>query len=578
VQGFFSASQDDSSIACVGDLMSYGVQTVQANERVKDILSKIHRIGHEGYPVIENNQVIGLLTRRDADRAIEHRLDSITVKEIMEAGNITLRPSDTVEALIRLIVESGWGQIPIVNDDGILLGVVTRTDLIKHWAKTHKQTPHIAPESLHITLGLDTTHLIERITATAQAQSLSIYLVGGVVRDLLLKRPNLDVDFVVEGDAITFAESLSDAYGGEVNSFVPFGTAKWMLNQITADALGVLLENLPHHIDFATARNEFYMHPTALPTVYKGSIKLDLGRRDFTLNTLAVQVSPSGAYGRILDYYSGLNDLEAKLIRVLHSLSFVDDPTRILRAIRFSERLHFDIEKRTSELIQNALPMLGRITGERVRNELTLLFQEESPENGLKRLQDFGILIAIHPHFARLASYENTLYKRLGRINQPHPQWADDENALYWHVLLAHLLPQEVLEVGERLLIGQSTLTSLHQASYLVHHDIFARFATPSEIVSVLEGCSSIALLTAWLFAASGEVQKILEHFVTEWQHIKSTANGHTLQAMGIPPSSHYRRILTRLRQAWLDGFVKSESEERDLLETLVKELKRGDT
>ncbi|MBZ0278549.1 MAG: CBS domain-containing protein, partial [Anaerolineae bacterium] len=377
-------------VARVADLMSYSVQTVAPERRIADELTRLRRIGHEGYPVVEEGRVIGLLTRRDVERAITHELKDITVREIMNGGTITLTPDDSIMTLEQRMVASGWGQIPVLDDAGKLLGIVTRTDLIKHWATIHPAAPQAEnriPKGLIAQVQGDAISiLVNVILDYAQETSASVFMVGGAVRDLLLRRRNLDLDFVIEGNAVQLAENLCGLFGGTVSSFQPFGTAKWTLDETVAARMNVAPDDLPHHIDFATARNEFYDHPTALPTVYHSSIKLDLQRRDFTVNTLAVQLSPRPAMGRILDFYGGLHDLQGRLIRVLHSLSFVDDPTRILRAVRFEHRLGFTIEPRTAELIETALPMLGRITGERVRNELLLLFKEPEPENALLAL------------------------------------------------------------------------------------------------------------------------------------------------------------------------------------------------
>src|SRR5690606_15710140 len=279
-------------------------------------------------------------------------------------------------------------------------------------------------------------------------------MVGGVVRDLLLERPNLDLDFVVESSAIDFAQSLRKQFGGQVNSFKPFGTARWKLNPEAAAALQVDIDALPDHIDFATARNEFYEHPTALPTVYQSSIKLDLQRRDFTINTLAIQVSPKAASGQLLDFYGGLADLKAGLIRVLHSLSFVDDPTRILRAVRFEHRLGFKIEPRTAELIATALPMLHRTTGERIRNELDLLLREPQPDRALLKMQEQGILEAIHPAF-RIAP---DLGEQFEKALREQPSWPHDppERALlFWHILVTAIPFSRLPEFCDRLMFGR---------------------------------------------------------------------------------------------------------------------------
>jgi tRNA nucleotidyltransferase (CCA-adding enzyme) len=228
--------------------------------------------------------------------------------------------------------------------------------------------------------------------------------VGGFVRDLLLGAPSVDFDLVVEIDAIGLAHSLVDVYGGRISSHRRFGTAKWRLDRehpnLLQDLGGRLVEadELPENLDFVTARTEFYLHPTALPSVERGNIKLDLHRRDFTINTLALRLD-GRFYGQLLDYWGGGRDLREGLIRVLHSISFIDDPTRMLRAVRLEQRLGFEIESRTLELLKQALPLLDRVSGERIRSELILMFREGHLLEIMARLEEIGLLEAIHPAF-----------------------------------------------------------------------------------------------------------------------------------------------------------------------------------
>jgi tRNA nucleotidyltransferase (CCA-adding enzyme) len=207
------------------------------------------------------------------------------------------------------------------------------------------------------------------------------YFVGGLVRDLLLGQSIVDLDMVIEGDAIALAERLSRRLGGRVIAHKRFGTAKWMLsNGVWAQITDEVSERdeLPPSIDFVTARTEFYSHPTALPQVEQSSIKQDLHRRDFTINTLAIRLDPDH-WGELLDFYGGEEDLHEGIIRVLHSLSFIDDPTRILRAARLESRLGFRLDPRSEELIDDALPLLRRVSGDRIRHELELIFREDKP-------------------------------------------------------------------------------------------------------------------------------------------------------------------------------------------------------
>lgn len=563
-------------LTMVADLMSYGVQTVNADDRMRDIIQQVRRIGHEGYPVLDDSQVVGLLTRRDADRAMEHGLDGVRVREVMDSGAVSLKPDDSVSTLEQLMVDSGWGQIPVVDDRGKLTGIITRTDLIKHWAQSHPKRAatyqRVEKSEIEQVLGRSIARLIGIIGEHAEKHETSMYMVGGVVRDLLLQRPNYDVDFVVEGNAIQLAKHLYEHYGGDISSYAPFGTAKWKLDDAVYDALDLAGDDLPEHIDFATSRNEFYKHPTALPTVYSGSIKLDLHRRDFTINTLAIQLSPTQMMGRILDFYNGLNDLHSQKIRVLHSLSFIDDPTRILRAVRFEQRLGFTIEQRTGELIDTALPMLQRITGERLRNELTLLLKENQPERGFAELTRRGILQAIHPAF----EISNNLGDYLNRIkhDESYIVEIDDITDLKWHLVLIAVDLDELPVLCERLLFSKGLSESFVASNRLIHEPglLSDPDATPSAITAYLHGTSAMALQTVWLISDSATTRKNIEQYIQTWRDLKPYTDGHTLRQLGLPPGPRYKHILTRLRNAWLDGEITTKDAEIHLRDQLIKE------
>ena len=562
---------------CVADLMSRGLQTIDAAKTLDSVARKMRRIGHEGFPVVENGRLVGLLTRRDADRALEHGLGHLAVRDVMTSGRVLLHPDDSVALLEQAMVESGWGQIPVAEGER-LIGIVTRTDLIKHWGKTHPTAAQAKPEMLsldavHAVLGAGVARLTEAIAAHADRQGVTLYLVGGAVRDLLLKRPNDDVDFVVESDAIALASSLHQTYGGEISAFRPFGTAKWKLDAEVSRRLGLGEDGLPDHVDFASARNEFYEQPAALPTVYNGSIKLDLQRRDFTVNTLAVQFSPAGASGRILDFYGGLGDLRAGLIRVLHSLSFVDDPTRMLRAVRFETRLNFQIEARTAELMTTALPMLRRITGERVRNELTLILREPFPERPLLELQSRGILESIHPAL-KFDDRVAVLFQRGRSESAPWSMERPEPAALNWHLAAALLPTQALAAINERLLMPHHQAETMQQTARLI--GLFDWLdepdRSPSQIDTQLGGVADIALFAAWLAASKLPVRRRIERYVTEWRQVRPLTNGHTLKKHGLQPGPCFAVLLARLRAARLDGEIDTEADENRLLQRLIDE------
>jgi len=560
----------------VADLMSFGAQTVGAGESIQEIIARLRRIGHEGYPVLEEDEVVGLLTLRDADKALEHGLKAATARDVMLSGHITLKPDDPVSRLEETMVNSNWGQIPVINDQNRLIGIVTRTDLIKHWGHKHPsktpELPQVDPATVQHILGQHNLSLIQTIAAQAHDTPIPIYIVGGIVRDLLLERSNYDMDIVVEGDAIAFAENLRTRYGGRIHSYEPFGTAKWRLDEEAVQALNLPASELPDHIDFATARSELYEHPTALPTVYNSGIKLDLRRRDFTMNTLAIQLSPQDKMWQILDFYGGMEDLNARLIRVLHSLSFIDDPTRILRAVRFGERLHFIIEPRTAELMQTAKPMLRRITGERLRSELTLLLKEENPARGILKLEALGALESIHPALqVKVDVREAFTVLQSGQ----YPQWVEDDPILRWHLVMAHVASADVYTVSKRLLFGENHAQALAQTAHLVqkHEWLQNPDARPSVIDSRLAAYQTISLVALWICVAKSPVRQKVELYHDEWQTIKPTIDGNQLRAMGLEPGPHYRMILQALRAAWLDGEIQTVMDEQALLHKLMREV-----
>jgi tRNA nucleotidyltransferase (CCA-adding enzyme) len=375
----------------VAQIMSYGVHTLPADITVDEAAEAMVRYGFEGFPIVgQDGQIVGILSRREIDRAKRLRLGSNPVRDYMTKGNIEVVPGDSIERLQQVMTQHGVGQVPVTSD-GEIVGVVTRTDLIKLWATpAHKPPrPREIAKKIKDALPCPLLDLLQEASQQAHDMGYPLYVVGGFVRDLLLGESNLDMDLVVEGDAIRLARRLARQIPARTRSHKQFGTAKIILAGRVAEF------GIPS-LDFATARMEFYAHSAALPEVERSSIKADLHRRDFTINTMAIRLD-SGHYGELLDFYGGEQDLKNGLIRALHSLSFVEDPTRIMRAARFEQRLGFVIESRTAELIDGALSMLSRVSGERIRHELYLILEERQPERVLCRLNALGVLNQIHP-------------------------------------------------------------------------------------------------------------------------------------------------------------------------------------
>jgi tRNA nucleotidyltransferase (CCA-adding enzyme) len=310
--------------------------------------------------------------------------------------------------------------------------------------------------------------------------------------------------------------------------------------------------------------------------VARGSIKLDLHRRDFTINTIALRLD--GRYfGQLLDPWGGGRDLRQGLVRVLHSLSFVDDPTRMLRAVRLEQRLGFTIEARTLELLEQALPLLSRVSGERIRNELELIFSEDRFAAVFARLNGLGLLAAIHPalawdgsleaFFAEARSFEAPAAWRL----QSRP---DREHLLYalWVFRAAEA---EARSLCERMHFSLEAREVILEANRLRREvaDGLAR-QSPSNVVARLDDASEAALVAAWIgLSAHPQARAPLERYLSEWRFVEPTIDGQALRARGLRPGPAYRKILGALRVAWLDGKIHSAGEEQELLDALVAEV-----
>ncbi|MBN1430100.1 MAG: CBS domain-containing protein [Anaerolineae bacterium] len=571
----------------VADLMSHGVQTLPPDARARDADSQMRRYGYEGFPVVRDGKIAGLLTRRAVDRAIDHGLDGVRVEQLMEAGEVSVLPSDSIPALQQVMMASGWGQIPVVDGERKVIGVVTRTDLIKHLG--HAAPPADRRAEIDQELEQALPPILMALTRVAGRQAhdagLSLYVVGGFVRDLLLGYPLADLDFVVEGDAIRLTRILQQTFGGETRSHGRFGTGKWLLDEATWGAIAAQLDvpltngdHLPAHIDFVTARTEYYRAPTELPEVERGSIKHDLHRRDFTINTLAIRLDPS-AFGQILDFYGGEADLDEQRIRVLHSLSFVDDPTRILRAARLEQRLGFRIEARTEELIRHALPLLDKVSGDRIRHEIELILAEEKPEQALTRLGDLGVLAAIHPALkcgSRVKSAFDALRGAIGKPVWPELKGFDLEWP-YFAVLTYDLAWEDVQAICERLKVQHRTLQALeHLHGIKPHMEELAGALPPSRIDAILSPADDRVLLAIWA-AASETAREAIDDYANRLRHITTTVDGTMLKDRGLKPGPRFGVILRRLRAARLDEEIETPEQEEAMLAHLIAEMEIGD-
>ncbi|MFL7870177.1 MAG: CBS domain-containing protein [Anaerolineales bacterium] len=587
-------------MANVSEIMSYGVQTISPETTVDEALRLMLRTGHEGYPVLDpaNGRITGLLTRRAVDRAVSHEMGDLPVERVMQAGNFIVRPSESIERVQELMLREGWGQIPVVAEDEAgqgqaspPIGIVTRTDLLNYWFRPAEDASEKDVKALmEASFSPPLWAMVKVVGEEAAVLGMPLYFVGGLVRDLLLGKSPTDLDMVVEGDAIDLVERLQEQFGGEVHTHERFGTGKWFVTpevwqkvqqrtsslppRDSLEAEGVDIdETLPESIDFVTARSEFYQEPSALPQVERGSIKLDLHRRDFTINTLASRLD--GAHlGELLDFYGGRRDLDRGLVQVLHSLSFVDDPTRILRAVRLEQRLGFNIEPRSLELIESSLPMLDRVTGDRIRHEIELALREADPVRVMERLADLGIMEQIQSglawtpqsakYFARVPEY---------RQRQIWTGVVPDESIefLYFALWLV-TLPEEVQKgTVDRLRARKATREDVLAVDQVLDElRALPVDALPSEITAVCSKFVPRVLLAARIVLGHESQGKWLDQYIGEWRFVKTEITGDDLRTMGLAPGPQFAYLLEALLAARLDGRVSDKVGEVDLLNDLL--------
>lgn len=560
----------------VRSLMSAPVVAVEDNRTIREAEEIMGRYGLKAIPVFAKGtrHCVGHLEHQTALRAITHGIGHLAVTEYMQRSTLTVPLEANLQDVMDIIVTQRQRLVPVVDNDEVI-GVVTRTDLIN----TIVEEPARIPESLHE--GRKARNIrgvlkdklppllyrqLERAGQLGDRLGVPVYAVGGFVRDIMLERPNYDLDLVVEGDGIEFARALAAEVQGRMRAHHKFRTAVVIY---TDDA------GQEQRIDVATARLEYYEYPAALPTVELSSIKMDLFRRDFTINALAVQVN-AAHFGQLVDFFGSQRDIKEKAVRVLHSLSFVEDPTRILRAIRFEQRYAFRIGAQCERLIKNALALdlIAKLSGTRLFHELRHIFDEEAPVACLERMEQFDLLGAIHP-LLKLNPAKIELLERIDEVLgwyrllyiAPMPErWIVyllglGMNAKYQDMSLA--LDRLALPRKQRM--DFMNLRERVRAS-LPWVERWARDGgLASELHAMLRPMELEGLLYLMARTKAEDVRKHLSHYLTRIRDEKLDITGEDLKAMGLEPGPAFSRVFRRVLAAKIDGCAPTRKEQLEL-------------
>jgi len=388
--------------------------------------------------------------------------------------------------------------------------------------------------------------LVKDISGQATKLGQRVYLVGGVVRDLLLGYPNFDLDLVVEGDAVKLAQQVGETGQAKLLAHHRFGTAKLGYENFT--------------LDLATARKETYARPGALPEVTAGTLKDDLIRRDFSINAMAISLAAKG-YGELIDPYQGRNDLEHRLIRILHPRSFSDDATRILRGVRYEQRLGFEFEAQTAQLLKQYIPMLDSISGDRIRHELELILKEEQPELAIQRLSELGVLARIAPSLKGDGWIADKFDKarRLKKTNQlPSLHFC-----LLVYSLSETALEQLLSRLNIQAKLSRAMLDTLHLKTKLPLLD--RPSLKPSEIYHLLREYEPLAIQANAIASESPTARRFLRLFLTKLRYVRTVLDGEELKKFGISAGPEMGKILQALHRARLNGEVRTRADEEKL-------------
>ena len=518
------------------DLMSSPPRTVSPDETVARALVACQRYGQSGILVAEEDRLAGVVGREDLDRAVAHGLSHAPVKGIM-SGRVATCDEEAPLAELQRVLSAGDNRVAVLRGERIV-GVVTRSDLLRALGAPSVPPERAGPMLTDELAKLEGLQPVFEAVAAVSEPFEGVYLVGGTVRDILLAEPNFDVDIAVEGDAIALAQALADALGGRVRPHDKFGTA-------------VVIYGDDERVDVVTARTEFYDAPAALPTVEHASIREDLFRRDFTINAMAVSLKGADL-GRLVDPFGGRRDLQAKTIRVLHNLSFIDDPTRIFRAIRYENRYGFRMDDHTLRLARGTIEMglVGDLSSARLRDELEALLEEGEIEHSILRLGELGADKAVHPHLAADAE----AVALLGRLRELRDRYELDIPSwrLGFAALARSLPPDEVYDWLQRLTVRRRDAEQI-AAAVTVGPRLVERLsegAEPAEVVALAEPYAPDAPLFALALADPEPLHAYFERF----RDVKLEVSGADLAELGLEESPRVGEVLAELRRRKLNG------------------------
>ena len=524
-------------------------------------------------------KLCGYITRQVIEKVLYHKLGRVPVRDYMTTEAAAVGPDADLPEIQEKIIDNKQRILPVIENTTIV-GVITRTDLLNILVRQSKSKPEAEagsfrePAPAHTRnvlrfmkerLSSGLIEILRQIGEVADKIGYGAFVVGGFVRDLFLYRSDEDLDIVIEGDGIAFARKYAKLVNARIHTHEKFGTA-------------VIIFPDGFKVDVASARMEYYKFPAALPVVEMSSIKLDLYRRDFTINTLAIQLN-SDKFGMLIDFFGARKDIKEKIIRVLHNLSFVEDPTRVFRAIRFEQRFGFTIGKLTAGLITNAVNMdfFRGVSGKRVFSELRLILEEDNPVSAIIRLSDFGLLKVVHAsikldkfYISLLTSVKEVLtWHDLLFLDEPYKKWV-----VYFMALIYRCDAEQSEEICRRFELAPDFRKFFCIERFEADRCIFWLEknlpAADSELYRKLNGFRVEPILYMMAAAKQQIVKRAISHFFTNLRQVEISLKGKDLKKMKLRPGPIYRQILQAVLDAKLDGKLKTKNDEIEFARSYI--------
>ena len=564
------------------NIMSSPVKTVNTSASIEETKKILLRYGHNGIPVVEEGELKGIITMQEVNRAKQHGLGKELVSKYMSNQIISVKLKTPLTEIQELMINYDIGRTLVVNQENKLVGIITRTDLIRnlygegHIPKrsfsTYIKTSSKIERKKQIELiekifPKRVQNIINKIGEIGDKLNFPVFIVGGVVRDLFLGIENYDIDIVVEGDGIKYARELSRSWEGRIKSHEKFRTAVVILTD-------------GFKIDVATARREFYEYPAALPEVELSSIKKDLYRRDFTINAMAIQLNQKH-FGKLIDFFGGRKDLRIGIIRVLYNLSFVEDPARIIRAIRFEQRYNFKIDRATEDFLKKAIDdkLLSRLRKKRITEELIIILKEENPLKSLKRMEELGALKYILPE----VELDEDTIERFNKVKDNYNFWKGNISdgkielwMIYFCCLIRNLKKSQIQRIYKKIILKQKSLEKINYC-YSNLDQIIKMISqknkiSPSFIYLKLKVLPNEVLFLAMAESNTDIARERIYDYFEKYKKESLYISGKELKELKVKPGPIYSQILNKLFCAQLDGEVKNKRDEIRFVKNILEE------